>query len=445
MTTLRQYIMAMPMLLLMITDAGAAAADPNMNRYLTLEKSIQIGLSENKQLKAAQARIIQADQVRKQARCDFYPKFSMTYGYKRTDAPETINLDLPRSGPVRIDTSTTDNFQWAGTVHQPLFKGFGILGNYRLAALGVDRAKAEAALEEMDVALSIKQAYFDVLAADKAVQVGKQAVAALNAHLKTARGYFELEMLAVNDLLKARVQLSNTQYELIKAISAARQARAAFNTLLAQPVDTPISLEDILVYTPSDSPYDTCVAQALKQRPEIESIQLALRQIEQQIVVARSRRYPDIGLQYRYIKEGDTFSVSGSRFHEPDRWEVAAILSWTIWEWGKTRYAVSENSSKRDELQHLKTALEDNIRLEVKNALLKLELADNNIPTAAQAVQQGKENLRASRERFNARAAVSTEVLDAQTLLTRAELNHYRAIYDHNLAKAELERALGTH
>ncbi len=445
MTTLRDCIMAMPMLLLMITDTGAAAADQNMNLYLTLEKSIQIGISENKQLKAAQARIIQADQVRKQARCDFYPKFSMAYGYKRTDAPETINLDLPRSGPVSIDISTTENFQWAGTVTQPLFKGLGILGNYRWTALGVDRAKAEAALEKMDMALRIKQAYFDVLAADKAVQVGQQAVTALSAHVETARGYFELEMIALNDLLKTQVQLSNTEYELIKAVNAARQARAALNMLLALPIDTPISLEDILVYTPTDNPYDACVAQALNQRPEIESIQLGLCQIEQQIIMARSRMYPDIGMQYRYIREGDTYDVSGSRFHDADRWEVSAILSWTIWEWGKSRYAVSENAGKRDELRNMKAALEDTIRLEVKNALLKLEQADKNVPKAAQSIEQGKENLRVSRERFNAQAAASTEVLDAQALLTQAKLNYYRAIYDHNLAKAELKRALGTY
>lgn len=444
MTPFRMCVLVMPILLLRITDVGAAFADQNMHLYLTLEKSIAIGLSENKQLKAAQARIDQADQVRKQARCDFYPKFSINYGYKRIDAPETINLHLPYSGLVSIDVSTTDNFQWTGTVSQPLFKGFGILGRYRWAALGVSRAKAEAALEKMDTARSIKQGYFDVLAADKAVQVRQQAVTALNAHVKTAQGYFDLQMIALNDLLKAQVELSNTEYELIKAVNAARQARAAFNTLLALPIDTQISLEDVLVHTRKHKPYDACVSEALKKRPEIESIQLALRQIEQQIIIARSAMYPDIGMQYRYIKEGDTYDVSGSRFHDADRWEVSAVLSWSIWEWGKTSYAVSENSSKRDELQNLKAALEDNIRLEVKNALLKLEQADKNVPKATQAVLQGKENLRVSQERFNAQAAASTEVLDAQTLLTQAELNYYRAIYDHNLAKADLERALGS-
>jgi len=442
---LRLYVFPMLILLIWIIDSHAACADQNKDLYLTLEKSIEIGLSGNRQLKAAHARIIQADQVWKQARCGFLPKFYMTYGYKKTDAPETIDLHLSRSSPVSVDISTTDNFQWAGSVTQPLFKGFAILGNYRWAALAVDRAKADAALEKMDLALRIKQAYFEVLAADKSVQVAQQAVTALRAHVKTTQSYYELEMIAVNDLLKAQVHLSNAEYELIRSVNAARLARAAFNTLLALPIDSPISLEDNLVYAPLGKQYDEAVAQALKQRPEIESIQFGLRQIDQLIIMARSKMYPDIGVQYRYIKEGDTYDVSGSRFQDADRWEISAVLSWTIWEWGKTSYAVAEKTSRRNELNHLKTALEDTIRLEIKNALLKLEQTDKNVPKAIQSVEQGKENLRVSQERFIAQAAVSMEVLDAQTLLTQAELNYYRAIYDHNLAKAELKRALGTY
>jgi outer membrane protein TolC len=441
----RLYFLSIPIFLFQIISACVVHADQNRALHLTLEKSIEICLSENRQLKASYSRIVQADQELKLSCCDFFPKFFMTYGYKKTDDPETVHLDLPRSGLLSIDISTTENFQWAGAINQPLFKGFRILGNYRWAGLGVDRAKADAVLEKLDLAHRAKQAYFGVLAADKAVQVARQAVKSLSAHVETAQNYYELEMIAVNDLLKAQVQLSNTEYELIKTFNAALRARAAFNTLLALPIDTPIFLDDILIYAPMENQYNAYVAQALKQRPEIESIQLGLRQIDQQIIMERSRMYPDIDMQYRYIKEGDTYDVSGSQFHEPDRWEISAVLSWTIWDWGKTRYAVSKNKSKRDELQHLKAALEDNIRLEIKKALLKIERADKNVPKAAQSVEQGKENLRVSQERFNVQAAASTEVLDARTLLTQAELNYYRAIYEHNLAKADLERALGSY
>jgi len=74
-----------------------------------------------------------------------------------------------------------------------------------------------------------------------------------------------------------------------------------------------------------------------------------------------------------------------------------------------------------------------------------LDSAEKNIPTTRKAVEQGEENLRVSQERYKAQVATSTEVLDAQTLLTEARMNYYTALYVHNMARAHLQRALGTY
>jgi outer membrane protein TolC len=90
-----------------------------------------------------------------------------------------------------------------------------------------------------------------------------------------------------------------------------------------------------------------------------------------------------------------------------------------------------------------KRAEEDKIRLEVREALLALDTAEKNIPTTRKAIEQGEENLRVSQERYKAQVTTITEVLDAQTRLTQSRVNYFRALYDHNIAKAQLLRALG--
>jgi len=97
----------------------------------------------------------------------------------------------------------------------------------------------------------------------------------------------------------------------------------------------------------------------------------------------------------------------------------------------------------KEELIQTKLALEDDIRLDIKKAVLALKNAAENIPTTSKAVEQGKENLRVNMERYKAQMNTVTEILDAETLLTRARVNYYKALYKHNLAKAQLERALG--
>jgi outer membrane protein len=52
------------------------------------------------------------------------------------------------------------------------------------------------------------------------------------------------------------------------------------------------------------------------------------------------------------------------------------------------------------------------------------------------ALQQAEENLRINKTRYQEGVGTATEVLDAVTLLTVAETNHCRALYDLGRAEA---------
>ena len=184
----------------------------------------------------------------------------------------------------------------------------------------------------------------------------------------------------------------------------------------------------------------------MSDRPEIKILDVNMLQADQQIRLARSRYYPEVNLSYQYIKEGDSFDVSGGAMGlDADQWQVTASLTWPFWEWGKTYYASRQQESKKRELVQTRLDVENGIRLDVKQAVLDLEVAEKNVPTTIKAVTQAEENLRVNEERYKAQVTTITEVLDAQTLLTQARVNYYRALYDHNLAKARLERAVGTY
>jgi len=62
---------------------------------------------------------------------------------------------------------------------------------------------------------------------------------------------------------------------------------------------------------------------------------------------------------------------------------------------------------------------------------------------ARTAREQAEENLRLNQERYNEQMATTTDVLDAQTLLTEAHNNYYNALSDYHISKARLERAVG--
>lgn len=409
----------------------------------TLEESVIEALANNWTLKAMEERPDQAAYVKRQARAELLPKLSTSYGYTRLSEEPISRSSTPLW--TGFPLAPRDNYQWKGTVTQPLFTGFSLISSFQLAKLGVDQSKMEVELERLALALRVKEAYFGILESDKFVDVAIKAVEALESHVKVASSFYEVGMIPINDLLKAEVELANAQHDLIKVTNAARLTRFTFNTVLSRPINTPVRIKDILAYKPERGEFQGYLQEALMTRPEMKLLDINILQADQEIRLINGKNYPEVVLTYDYIKEGDDPDVSGSAFHDAGRWEAMAVCTWTFWEWGTTHYSVKEKESLKKELIKTKMALEDSIRLELKDAILDLDETEQNIPTTRKAVAQAEENLRVSQERYKAQVTTSTEVLDAQTLLTQARTNYYSSLYDHNLAEARLKRALGSY
>jgi outer membrane protein TolC len=103
---------------------------------------------------------------------------------------------------------------------------------------------------------------------------------------------------------------------------------------------------------------------------------------------------------------------------------------------GSTKAEVARFEHQRSKLREEKEKLVDDIKLEVQRNLLDTATARQKIAVVKDALQQAEENLRINRTRYQEGVGTATEVLDAMTLLTVAETNYYRAVYDLGRAEA---------
>jgi outer membrane protein len=434
-------IVVLNLLMIVIPLRVVHAGEEGVKLY-TLEQGIKEAFENNWSVKAKEEKISETEYAKNEAKAGFLPTFSTSYNYTHLGFVPSINTSIFGNN-LEFKLGDQNIYQWQATVTQPIFTGYAITSAYELAKLGIDQSKVALELEKLDIALKVKEAYYNILKTDKAVDVANSAVESLKSHLEVAKNFYDVGMIPVNDLLKAEVELANAQHNLIQAQNASRLARVSFNLLLSRSVDEPFEIEDILKYTKETPDFDNCLQKALKARPEIKALDLTDAQIDQQINLAKSKYYPEVAFTYNYTKAGDTPDVSGSNFQLSDQWQAIVGLSWTFWDWNKTRNSVNQAESQKKQLSQTRKSIEDGIKLQLKQAILGLKEAEEKIPTAQKAVEQAEENLRVSEERYKAQVTTSTEVLDAQTLLSQARMNYYNALYDHNLARAGLLRAIG--
>ncbi len=408
---------------------------------LTLETSIEIALQKSIVIDIAREGSKGATAQKREAITGFLPKFSTSYSYRRLNEEPSFQLPFP---PGEMTTGTKNNYNWAIEARQPIFAGGGILANYLANQIGEEAAFLEEKAKNQDVVQEVKIAYFDILRAQRVLAATSQSAEMLEAHRNVAENYFKVGLIPKNDLLYAEVELANGKQALIRAQNAVELAKSRLNTLLKRRIFEPVEVVDILSYQPIKQSLEECLSIAQQNRTELKIAELKAQQAGKLVWIARSDFFPAVSVVGNYTRFGDEPSVSGSPYQDMESWYVMAVASWNFWDWGKTKFRVDASRARENQAINSAKELNDQITLEIKNAYLLLQEAENQITVSEKVIEQAEENFRISEERYKERVATSTEVLDAQTLLTRAKSQYANALGDYNINYARLQRAMGT-
>jgi outer membrane protein len=418
---------------------GGQALGVDEAEVLSLKEAVEMALERSPSVHSAREGTKGADYLRRAALTDFLPTFRTEYDYARLDEDPFIRF----GGGIKRTVGTQSNYSWTTVVDQPLFRGGALYWSYRLAQLGVDLSKVSLELVKQDLILQVKESYFTILKAAKIREVAVRSVEQLEAGVKVSKAFYDVGIIPKNDLLQTQLELAQERQDLTSADIELSIAKASFNTLLRRDVAMEVEVEDILEYLPMELSFEECLKAARKNRPELSEVEFNVKRAEKEVQLGKSEYFPTLGLSFNYERVGDDPSVSGSKFEDEDSWNIMATARWTFWQWGKKRQLVREKETRLVQAKDAKIQVEDSISLEVKDAYLRLREARDKIGVAEVAVEQAEENFRINAERFKEQVATTTEVLDAQTLLTQAKSNYFNALSDYNIAWARLDRAMG--
>lgn len=433
-------------------DSTTAVAQNGSSTKFTLEGSIDLALNQSMLIQAAKEGVKGAEAQKKEAFTGFLPKLSTSYSYTRLNEAPWANMP-PTSinspfGPLsttggQITMGTQDNYNWALEVRQPIFAGGAIMANYQANKKGEDIARVDESATTQNIVEEVKASYFNILKAQKILFVARQAVEQLKSHRNEAQNFFDVGLLPKNDLLQSEVQLANGEHNLVKAENSVEIAKARFNTLLRRNINAPVEVEDILTYRPFEKTIEVCFQTAFDKRPEIKAYSLKVEQAKEYVKAAKGDFFPAVSAVGHYERFGDSGSLQGSTYKSMETWYLMARADWTFWEWGKTKNQVDFRQARENQTTSLLAHEKDKVAFEVKAAYVLVRESEKQVFVARKSIDQAEENFRINNERYKEQVATSTDVLDAQTLLTKAKSDYFTALGDYFINQAHLERAMG--
>ena len=405
---------------------------------LTVEAAVRKALENNRLIRRAIEEELAAVEGEKSARAELLPRLSASYSYNRLqDTPYAI------FNSIKVDVGEKENIFWDVTVSQPLFTGFALATKQKIAALEIDLQEILKQQAVLDVVMQTRIACFQVLLAGSAVEVAEEEERQLEGHAHDVKHIYGQGLVPYNDLLKSQVSLAQARQNRVSAASNLKVAVSVLNTILRRDIMEETRIRTIQSFQPSHYEIFALFEEAIKKRPELMQLNVIIKQAGLAIRIAKSSYYPQVYLVGRYEQTGDNLSADNNNFGNDHNAIVAFQVTWPFFEWGKTRAEATKAFHKKAALEQKIQEIKDSILLEVTDTFQRLRVAEKNIQTAGEALVQAKENFRITNLQYRNGITTSTEVLDARTFLTQAEMNHYNTLYGYRIAEAELKRAIG--
>jgi outer membrane protein TolC len=288
-------------------------------------------------------------------------------------------------------------------------------------------------------ALDAISAFLSARRADEIRKVAEESLDTAKEHRRVAGNQYELGVVAKNDVLAADVQVANAEASLIVAENQVELSRSRLALRLGYPGDRSLTAAPGPFPVPPEErpPLSESLRAALEKRNELLAQGAFIREGEAVVAASRTEFAPRFFGQGGYSYETNEFNPHKSVFSVLLGGKMNLFSGFA--DEASLRQARTTVDRRREEL----VRIQDGIALEVKSAHLSVAEAEKRKAVAEVAVARAEENLRIQNDRYMEGLSISTEVLDAQTLLTRAKVDRQNAAYDLHEARFRLLAARG--
>ncbi|GAX40445.1 outer membrane efflux protein [Tolypothrix sp. NIES-4075] len=409
---------------------------------ITLAQALELARRNNRDLQVSLLQLQRSQYAVREAQAALLPNFDVNASVTRQQSASG-QLSAERQ-EQQTGISTNQDEPSTG------FNGQAQL-SYNLYTSGsrqavIRQAEEQVRFQELDVErqsevirLNVSTDYYNLQQADESVRINTAAVTNAQASLRDAQALEQAGVGTRFSVLQSQVNLANAQQDLTNSISQQQIARRQLVTRLSlsQSVNV-VAADPVRLAGLWNQTLEQSIILAFQNRPELQQ-QLAQRNIfEQQRRGALAQIGPQVGLvaSYNLLDQfNDNTSVT-------DGYSVGVQANWRLFDGGAARARANQQRSNIAIAETQFAQQRDQTRFEVEQAFSNLQSNLQNVNTATGALEQARESLRLARLRFQAGVGTQTEVIDAETALTRAEGNRVQAILDYNRALASLQRSV---
>lgn len=422
----------------------------------TLNDLYRIALERSEKVKISEEDVYIAERVKDKAMSALLPKVYGTGSYTRytdTVVSGTGSLIQPNEGS-----------SYGARLEQMMSMGGREIISYRISKDGVEKSKYDLYALKEGYTIKVAAVYYDVLRADKLVEISQAAVDRLTKHRNAAQTRLKVGEVTKTAVFRAEAELSGAQSDLIKSQNFLKYTKALLARIVGiegeygvkdeESEDSKLKFDwknpaSSIQYRESDFTLNRCqplTAECLKEiadneRAELKSADLLKKMANSQITYARGANWPTVSVEGTYAKKYEspqTMSLINENIYGGVR------ISFPFFEGGLRNAEIKEAVSKARQADFSQSDLKKSIGIEVDGAYLDYITQRGVLKSLEDQYVFANDNYNAVSKQFDFGLANSVDVMDANTLLVTAERQLADSVYNYQLAILRVKRTTGT-
>lgn len=420
---------------------------------LSLDTCKALAMKNNYKIKQSSNEVRQSEQVKKSAFTGYFPKVSAGFSaVKMSDylvkgsIPE-MNLPVYDGNPANIPFATQFtyfpgmplnlvdymNFGFAMAA-QPVFTGGRLYNGNKLANTGYEISSEKKLMTETEVLVKTEELYWNIIA------LGEK-LATVDSYIKLLENLNHDVTLAYNaglvqktDLLKVQLKQNELEGNRLKLNNGIALSKKALCQHIGIVYDSTLVLTETIAVVENPVTLFVNPEDAVKNRNEYRILEKAVQaeELQKKIVLGENLPQVAVGAAGIYTDMMDKTNTLGVAF---------ATLSIPISDWWGGTHKIKQSKAKIENAAYRLAETEELLVLQITQ--LQNELSQNyfDIGNAERSLDQAGENLRVTRDNYDAGITGMSDLLEAQSVYQGALDSLTEAKCNYQIARAQYMKA----
>lgn len=411
--------------------------------HITLDKAIEIALSENPTIKIADKDIELKEISKSEAWQKLLPTVTLDGAVQYNIKVASMKMEaMGRTQEIKMGKDNSNTWNAALQVAIPIYAP-AVYQTMKLSNSDLELAVEKSRNSKIDMINQVTKAFYQLMLAQDSYNVLQENYKLAEANFDIVNKMFEQGLVSEYDKISAEVQKNNAWPSVVSGQNAVELARLQLKVLMGITADVTLVVNDNLAN------YETEMANVanneidLSNNSSLRQIDMQTSMIGQQRKILKSAFIPTIALvgSYQHQSISNT-NWNIAKFNWSDAASLTLSLSIPLYN-AKNFTSLKSNKVQLFQLAETRNNTESMLKMQAQSFIDNMTTSSEQLSSNKEAVRLAEKGLEISQKRYDIGNGTILELTNSQVQLTNTRLSYNNTIYDYLVAKSELNKVLG--